>query len=217
MAPLALCPLPASRTLRNCWASPENSLITALKHSKDTAICRTPDAKGAEHAYFPALITCIAFAELLSGCYAGRLNGVALKDLEQYAKDFMEPDYTDDPRSSQSLYECLRHKVAHLAYPNAVMLHGTPRRRVTWSIHETEQRPAIEIVDYLPGIMWLVQTRRPWDVSYDCRIEVWIGSLANDIVKSIYEKSRYLQHLKSNPTARKHFEDCMKDYFPPDR
>ena len=63
---------------------------------KDIAICRTPDARG-QHAYFPALITCIAFAELLSGCNAGRLNGLKLKDLEQYAKDFMEPDYTDDP------------------------------------------------------------------------------------------------------------------------
>ena len=63
---------------------------------KDIAICRTPDA-GGQHAYFPALITCIAVAELLSGCYAGRLNGLALKDLEQYAKDLMEAEYTYDP------------------------------------------------------------------------------------------------------------------------
>ena len=42
---------------------------------KDIAICRMPDARG-EHAYFPALIICIAFAELLSGCYAGRLEHV---------------------------------------------------------------------------------------------------------------------------------------------
>ena len=46
---------------------------------KDIAICRTPNADG-RHAYFPALITCIAFAELLSGCYAGRLSGLKLKD-----------------------------------------------------------------------------------------------------------------------------------------
>ena len=65
---------------------------------RDIAICRTPDALG-QHAYFPALITCIAFAELLSGCYAGRLNGVALKDLEQYAKDLMAAEYTYDRRS----------------------------------------------------------------------------------------------------------------------
>jgi len=39
---------------------------------KDIDICLRPDAKS--HAYFPALITCIAFAELLSGLYAGKLD-----------------------------------------------------------------------------------------------------------------------------------------------
>jgi hypothetical protein len=177
---------------------------------KDIAICRTPNAHG-QHAYFPALITCIAFAELLSGCYAGRLSGLKLKDLEQYAKDFMEPEYTSDRRRLELLYECLRNKVAHLAYPYAVIPHGKPRRLVTWSIHETEGRPAIEVVDYLPRIMWLVQTRRPWPVSYDCRIEVSVGSLAKDIVGSI---DRYLQHLQSDRLAGEHFAKCMRDYFP---
>jgi hypothetical protein len=51
------------------------------------------------------LISCIAFAELLSGLYAGRLNGLKLKDLEQYAKDFMEPEYTSHRRRLELLYE----------------------------------------------------------------------------------------------------------------
>ena len=177
---------------------------------KDIAICRTPDAEG-RHAYFPALITCIAFAELLSGCYAGRLNGLKLRDLERYAKDFMEPDYTDDPRSLELLYECLRHKVAHLAYPYPVIRYGEPRRLVTWSIHETEGRPAIAITDY-PTPQSLVRTI-PWPVSYDCLIEVWVGSLATDIVKSINGNSGYLQHLQSSPTSRKYFATCMRKYF----
>ena len=137
---------------------------------KDIAICRTPDAHG-RHAYFPAVITCIAFAELLSGCYAGRLDGLELKHLEQYANAFMEPEYTDDLRCLGLLYECLRHKVAHLAYPYPVIRHRKSGRLVTWSIHEKEGRPAIEIVDYLPRNMWWVRTTRPWPVSYDCRIE----------------------------------------------
>jgi hypothetical protein len=124
----------------------------------------------------------------------------------------MEPEYTDDPRRLELLYECLRHKVAHLAYPYAVILHGNPRRRVTWSIHETEGRPAIEIVDYLPHIMRLVQTSRPWAVSYDCRIEVRIGSLAEDIVRSI---EGYLQRVQSNLETGERFAKCMRAYFPP--
>ena len=184
---------------------------------KDIAICLTPNERE-EHAYSPALITCLSFAELLSGCYAGRLNGLRPKDLEQYAKDFMEPE-TYDRRSLELLWVCLRHKVAHLAYPYVVfdthsepktILHGQPRRRVTWSIHDTEQRPAIKITDC--PTQQLVKT--PWPVSYDCLIEVWVGSLAIDIVRSI---EGYLQRLQSNPAAREHFAKCMKDYFPPDQ
>jgi hypothetical protein len=58
---------------------------------KDIAICKTPDARG-EHAYFPALIICIAFADLLSGLYAGKLHRHGLKELKQYAAKFMEPN-----------------------------------------------------------------------------------------------------------------------------
>ena len=29
-----------------------------------------------------------------------------------------------------------------------------------------KERPAIEIIDYLPQVMWLVQTPRPWGLSY---------------------------------------------------
>jgi hypothetical protein len=123
----------------------------------------------------------------------------------------MEPDYTDDPRSLELLYECLRHKVAHLAYPYPVIRYGEPRRLVTWSIHETEGRPAIAITDY-PTPQSLVRTI-PWPVSYDCLIEVWVGSLAIDIVKSINGNSGYLQHLQSSPTSRKYFATCMRKYF----
>ena len=150
-------------------------------------------------------------AELLSGCYAGRLDGLELKHLEQYAKALMEPEYTDDLRCLGLLYECLRHKVAHLAYPYPVIRHRKSGRLLTWSIHEKEGRSAIKIVDYLPRNMWWVRTTRPWPVSYDCRIEVWIGSLAIDIVKSI---SGYLQHLKSYPKAQKYCAKCMREYFP---
>ena len=91
--------------------------------------------------------------------------------------------------------------------PNLTTLAG----RVTWSIHETERRPAIEINDCPPR--QLVKTPTPWPVSYDCRIQVSVRSLAIDIVWSI---EGYLQDLQSNPKARANFETCMKDYFPLD-
>jgi hypothetical protein len=186
---------------------------------KDIAICVTSNADG-EHAYFPALIICIAFADLLSGLYAGTLRDQKLKELKVYAANFMKPEYTSDHCRLEILYECLRHKVAHLAYPYAVFdtatatsktFRGQPRRRVTWTIHEAERRPAIAIIDYLPCILRLVKTPTPWPVSYDCRIEVSVRSLEIDIVGSI---DAYLRHLQSDRVARECFAKCMREYFP---
>jgi len=118
---------------------------------KDIAICLTPNERG-QHAYFPASIICIAFADLMSGLYAGTLYDQKLEELTQYANEFMKPEYTRD--RLEILYECLRHKVAHLAYPYAVFdtttarsktLRHQSKRLVTWAIHETEQRPAIKM------------------------------------------------------------------------
>ena len=44
---------------------------------KDIAICLTPNERE-EHAYFPALIICIAFVDLLSGLHAGALHNQKL-------------------------------------------------------------------------------------------------------------------------------------------
>ena len=50
---------------------------------KDINVCLTRD-KNNRHAYFPALITCISFADFLSGLYAGKLDGHALNELKNY-------------------------------------------------------------------------------------------------------------------------------------
>jgi len=56
---------------------------------KDIAICMRRDARG-HHAYFPALITCIAFVDLISGLYAGSIRSHGLKELKRYARRFMK-------------------------------------------------------------------------------------------------------------------------------
>jgi len=43
------------------------------RFKKDIAICLTADQNNS-HAYFPALMACIAFADLLSGLNAGKLE-----------------------------------------------------------------------------------------------------------------------------------------------
>jgi hypothetical protein len=76
----------------------------------------------------------------LSGLYAGKLEGHALKELRNYASKFLGAEYTAD--RIDVLYECFRHKVAHLAQPYAVFdtqskpktFGGQGRRLITWTV-----------------------------------------------------------------------------------
>jgi hypothetical protein len=188
---------------------------------KDVAICMRPDAQR-RHAYFPALIICIAFTELLSGLCAGKLKNIRLLDLKQYASRFMKREYTSDPRRLDILYEFLRHKIAHLAYPYPVFdtitkpktFKGPPRWRVTWTINASRRRPAIEVID-LQTPKLLKKTPTPWHVSYNCRIKISVRSFHADVVRSIYGPSGYLRHLRSDQKAQERFAKCMVEYFPP--
>jgi len=180
---------------------------------KDIAICLRPDENGS-HAYFPALITCIAFAQLLSGLYAGNLGGDGLKKLKDYASDFMDRNAYDADHL-KILYEMFRHKVAHLAQPYAVFDTKTkfprqPRRLITWTVEEGGQKPAVEIVPETSP-QQILRAVTPWPVHYDHRAVVRIESLASDISKSV---PRYLQRLETDDSACDRFKACMKDFYP---
>jgi hypothetical protein len=186
---------------------------------KDIDICMTPNNRG-EHAYFPALFICIAFTDLLSGLYAGKLSS-KLEDLRRYAAKFiLHSEYTSD--HLDLLYECLRHNVAHLAYPYPVFdtttsrkeFKGQPKRLVTWAIYASDRRPAIELVKYTSG-RELAKDQTPWRVPYDTRIKVRVRRFHKDIIKSIRGPHGYLKHLESDAAARENFAKFMKGYFPP--
>ena len=105
------------------------------------------------------------------------------------------------------LYECFRHKVAHLAQPYAVFdtyskerFRNQPRRLITWT--------AIEIVAEQKQIE---RAPTPWPVFYDHRVTISVPTLAQDIEASI---PGYLGHLRKNQVARDRFKNCMNHYFP---
>jgi hypothetical protein len=150
---------------------------------------------------------CIAFADLMSGLYAGTIRNHGLKELRQYAKKFMKAEYTSDRRRLDILYEGLRQKIAHLAYPYPVF--DTSTKPKTF-------KPGLPIkVDDLPKPEYLSKTsyNPPWDVSFDCLITVSVLAFQTDIVSSI---SAYLRHLQSSRKAKENFAKCMFDeYFRP--
>jgi len=145
---------------------------------------------------------------------------VGLKELKDYVSKFMDKAvYTDDRLNV--LYECFRHKVAHLAHPYVVFdanatakkknnpFAGQPRRLITWTVHAKGPRPPIQIVRVARTQIKKAPT--PWDVFYDHEVTVSVSGLASDIVKSI---PKYLRHLKTDSDARRRFRECMPSYFP---
>ena len=184
---------------------------------KDVAICLTANKQGG-HAYFPALMTCIAFLDLLSGLYVGRLKGQGLNDLVVYAQTFMNAAHYDRLRLA-ILYEGFRHKIAHLCHPYVVFDTATTRkvpgcrRRVTWTVCAGNRPVPIELIRY-PSPRTLKETLTPWPVTYDHRVKISIHRLKVDAVKSIYGSSGYLQRLKSDWSAGERFACCMNDYYP---
>jgi hypothetical protein len=186
---------------------------------KDLRICLTADVNR-HHAYFPALITCIGFLDLLSGLYAGRIEGHSLSELKSYAARFMNAaNY--GPLHLAVLYLAFRHKLAHLSFPYLVFdtatrkeFVGQKHRRITWSVHASKRNPPIELVDFTTPILFK-KSVRPWDVSYNCRVHISVRTFQIDITNSIYEPAGYLQCLQSELTARSNFAKCMKVLFPP--
>jgi hypothetical protein len=183
---------------------------------KDVAICMSANSKG-EHAYFPALITCIAFADFLSGLYAGKLDYPRLPDLEAYISKFFrnKVDYVH----ISIVYVMFRHKIAHLAYPYLVFDTASkklppPNRRITWTVGIYRRKKPIDLIDY-PTTKTISRTKTAWAVTYTSRIKISLTALRIDIINSIYGPSGYLQHLRSDKTARNHFARCMLEYAPP--
>jgi hypothetical protein len=184
---------------------------------KDMAICLTANANRS-HAYFPALITCIGFLDLLSGLYAGRVEGHSLSELKSYAAKFMNATKYHSLHLA-ILYLAFRHKIAHLSFPYLVFdttnrkeFAGQKDRQITWSVHASKRSNPIEVVDHAPKLF--KKSVRPWPVSYNCRVHISVRTFQIDIVKSIYGATGYLHHLQSNLTARENFAKCMKVLFP---
>lgn len=185
---------------------------------KDVAICLTADRKR-HHAYFPALITCIGFVDLLSGLYAGRLEGHGLRELKAYTSRFLSvANYS--PLNLEVLYLAFRHKLAHLSFPYVVFditnrgeYTGKKQRRITWSVHASRRKVPIEVLDFTSQ-QFLRKTLRPWPVHYNCRAIISVRTFQSDILKSIYGPTGYLRLLETDRAARDRFAKCMKMIFP---
>jgi hypothetical protein len=185
---------------------------------KDLKVCLTTKENGA-HAYFPALITCIGFVDLLSGLHAGTLEKHTLAHLKNYVSTFFR--HKSDYAHLDVLYVMFRHKIAHIAYPYLVFDSAKDNRvqslsqphRITWTVGVLLGKKPIQLKNYSPRKK-LQKSVTPWDVHYDARMIVSLTALRRDIIASIYGPTGYLTHLRSNQDAQNNFVKCMRQYAP---
>jgi len=182
---------------------------------KDIRVCLRA-SKGRHHAYLPGLITCIAFFDLLSGLFCGKLDGHGHKEFVAFTTVFLDPArYTRD--ELDILYLGFRHKLAHLGHPYAVFDTGRkprvfpgPKRRIAWTIYKTHRPRPITLTRVSPP-MQLKHTKVPWPVSYDQRIEISVASLGIDARKAA---EGYLAKLVDNAPLLENFRKCMTEFYP---
>jgi hypothetical protein len=185
----------------------------------DVAICLTPDVNG-HRAEFPALITCIGFLELLTSLYAGSLKVNGLAKLQNYATKFMDAANYDSLRL-KVLYVVFRHKLAHLSFLHFVFdtkdqreFKGEKRMRITWTVDHEMQPVPINLIGY-PKDKFLRRAVTPWSMSYNCRAEISVPKLQNDVIDSLFGQTGYFQLLKTDAGIQENFAKCIKVMFPP--
>jgi hypothetical protein len=190
------------------------------RFEKDIAICLTGmmwrERFEPTHAYFPALVSCIGVQELFSGLYGGKLDPITFENVKGFTTRFMPGTYSD--LSLKVLYNCFRHKVAHLAHPYDVFdtrtkaaFDGEPSMRITWVVSEEDREEAMRL-ETLPEARLIKRAPDDWDVKYNQIVHVSIPRLKTNIVAAI---GRYLDELEKEQSRRDNFELCMNEYFTP--
>ncbi len=184
---------------------------------KDIQICLTGIPSGARpgltHAYFPALASCCATLEYLSGLYLGEAGYRALgqQDVAKYAARFLPQD-TYDPEAIRVLFDAFRNAVAHRGIASGVWTdkhdHRDKRgRRLTWKVYALDEGAPLEV---LPDKGEL-KNDPPWRCRYTHRVHIRLQCLARDICDS---SERYIDALVAAPELQDRFMRCMEALYP---
>ena len=198
----------------------EHFLKDHLKRlDKDIRICLREDPTTTKHAYFPALITGLAFLEFLSGLYHGKVRKITDTAIRDYADTFLDRNVYDDD-VLQVLREVFRHKVAHLAHPYYVtpldlkLGRSSPKRvRLGWLVTEKMRKRPVTIEELPQDKPVQAGISPPWKVTYDHQVIVSIPRLKADIAASV---NGYRKKLAKFPQRQDNLVACLKEFFPPD-
>ncbi len=189
---------------------------------KDMSICMTPD-ENSSHAYMPAVMGCASFIELFAGLFAGQVSDpVGIKKILNFTNKFLDnSEFTEE--CVCLFFTMFRHKVAHVSRPYSIFdshdvhqnnpLRNYPRRRFTWKITATFNKPTIQIISKAGN---LKKTRHPpWKTaSYSDICQINLKRMIKELPKAVLAPLGYLDSLSNNPNLRENFRRCMDSFYP---
>lgn len=187
---------------------------------KDMQICltgipRKDDPSIDTHAYFPALMACCGFLDLLGSLYKGDAKRSKTSWVVNYCQRFMAnpDDYCND--NIVLLFEVVRHGAAHLGVGKGVVIpkYGTDdNKRITWTIDEHPGSPAIRL-ESDTGVV--LKPTLPWCCPYDHRLHAYLPTLQADIRDSVLRTGGYRESVMADHEPLGKFKQAMKDIYPP--
>ena len=186
-----------------------------LEHAKDFIDRKMSSLKNDVSRYvktepytqYPALIYCFCNIDLLGALYAGKAgkNVNTTQQSKNYMKRFM--GYTE---LQSTLLQCIfRHKLSHLAEPLLSVIEYKSRR-IVWKYNH------YNVVNHLIFVPTTttnnnIQITPNWSIEFDEIFEISILGLTEDIVKSVYKDSGYLQMLEKDNNLQSHFEEAVEN------
>lgn len=169
---------------------------------RDTQVC----IAGATAA-FPAILYAFATVDLLGALLGGDAKGP--KGMTERAKSYMRRfmHYSDD--HCVLLMDIFRHKIVHLAQPNAVTLFKNSR--TSWGYWHDDLQHHLKLTPLTPLLQ--VTVTSALQISIDQRFEISIRHFVDDIIDSVHTPGGYLHSLASDADIQVNFVKAITDIY----
>jgi hypothetical protein len=160
-------------------------------------------------AAFPAILYCFSTVDLLGALLGGDAKSSTgmTNRAKEYAKRFMH--YSEDQCSL--LWGVFRHKIVHLAQPNAVKVFKG--KKTTWGYWHDDGAHHLKLVPFFPPVHQTVTSGLAFNVEQ--RFEISIRHFVADIIDSVHAPGGYLHALGSDEGLQKCFTDAVTHLYEP--
>lgn len=161
-------------------------------------------------AAFPAIMYCFSTIDLLGALYKGDAtkNANTTQQSADYMKQFMF--YTDE--ETRLLQHLFRHKIVHLAEPNAVI--NDNDRFISWAYchakHDKHLKLAVE-----PSIRANREITSRIRFTITHRFTISITHFQRDICESVQRPNGYLATLEKEPELQRLFDIAVGQIYNP--